>query len=84
MTLFFAGNAFAGDAAHKDCMCRANNKTYSQGVVLCLNGKLARCEMALNNPSWKTISGTCPQAASRYPFSPIVLSVTATDMVVLH
>ena len=47
---FIGGNAFAADQAHKDCYCRANNIQYEQGQVLCLNGKLARCEMNLNNP----------------------------------
>jgi hypothetical protein len=77
MTLLYACNAFAGDVAHKDCRCRANDKEYSQGAVLCLFGKLARCEMNLNNSTWKIVAQTCPQAKVRYPFSPIALSAVA-------
>jgi hypothetical protein len=28
-------------------------------------GKLARCEMNLNNSSWKVIAPTCPEASLR-------------------
>jgi hypothetical protein len=74
------GHAFAGDLAHKDCQCRANDKKYAQGDVLCLHGKLARCEMNLNNPSWKIIAQTCPQTNLRY--TPI--AVVARQIAVLH
>jgi hypothetical protein len=80
MTLLLASNAFAGDAAHKTCLCRANEQKYSQGQVLCLNGKLARCEMNLNIPTWKTISATCPQANVNVPLSPLTLSTLMPDI----
>ena len=64
---FIGGNAFAADQAHKNCYCRANNIQYEQGQVLCLMGKLARCEMNLNNPSWKIVAPICPESRSTSP-----------------
>ena len=64
--------ALAADQAHKNCYCRANDKKYEQGQVLCLRGKLARCEMNLNNPSWKIIAQTCPE--SRFSSSSTLLA----------
>jgi hypothetical protein len=84
LTLVFGSNAFAGDAAHKDCLCRANDKTYTQGELVCLKGGLARCEMNQNVPTWKIVSKACPQAKISYPFSPIVISTTVVDMLQLH
>ena len=84
LTLVFGSNAFAGDAAHKDCLCRANDKTYAQGDLVCLKGGLARCEMNQNVPTWKIVSQTCPQAKVSYPFSPIVISAAVGDTLELH
>jgi hypothetical protein len=64
---FIGGNALAADQAHKDCYCRANDIQYEQGQVLCLFGKLARCEMNLNNPSWKIVAPICPESHSKSP-----------------
>ena len=49
-------------AAAHDCKCRAFGKIYNQGQEACIRGKLARCEMNLNNSSWKIIGETCPEA----------------------
>ena len=75
---FFGGAAMAEDAAHKNCQCRANDKKYEQGAVLCLRGKLARCEMALNNPSWKIIAQSCPETNLQY--SPITVALQQTTL----
>jgi len=48
-------------AAHT-CTCRANGHDYEQGQILCIRGKLAKCDMNLNNSSWKIIAPTCPEA----------------------
>jgi hypothetical protein len=72
------GYAFADDVAHKDCRCRANDKKYIQGETLCLHGKLARCEMNLNNPSWKIIAQSCPEANLKY--SPITVALHQTAL----
>lgn len=55
----FAAAARAGPS----CTCRANGQKFEQGQILCIRGKLARCEMFLNNSSWKIISDICPQAS---------------------
>jgi hypothetical protein len=60
-----AATAFAKDA-HKDCKCLANKQQYEQGQTACIRGKLARCEMVLNNPSWTLIAETCPE--TRLPY----------------
>jgi hypothetical protein len=46
-----------------NCKCRANGHNYNQGQILCILGKLARCEMNLNNSSWKVIAPACPEAS---------------------
>lgn len=46
----------------KECTCRYFEQRVEIGAVACINGKLAQCLMFLNNPSWKFIGNTCPQA----------------------
>jgi hypothetical protein len=75
--LSVGGIALAEDAAHKNCQCRANEKKYEQGQILCLHGKLARCEMNLNNPSWKIIAQSCPETSLKYSPIPVKLQQTA-------
>ena len=43
------------------CTCNANGQKYEQGQMLCIRGKLSRCTMNLNNPSWKVVADTCPE-----------------------
>ena len=50
----------AGAEAGKTCTCRANGKKFEQGQLLCIRGRLSRCEMFLNNPSWKAVAEDCP------------------------
>ena len=49
-------------AAAHNCTCRANGHSYKQGEIVCIRGKLAKCDMNLNNSSWKIIAPTCPEA----------------------
>lgn len=56
-TALFIPQALAGQS----CTCRANGEKYEQGQILCIRGRLSRCTMNLNNPSWKMISDTCPE-----------------------
>jgi hypothetical protein len=49
--------------AGTNCTCRAAGQNFQQGQITCIRGKLARCEMFLNNASWKTIADICPQAS---------------------
>ena len=65
----FSASASAGP----DCKCRANGQRYSIGQIMCIRGKLSRCEMFINNPSWKVIGDICPQASltKKLPHSPL-------------
>ena len=62
LVLGLAGSAGLASAG-PNCKCRANGQQYSQGQILCIRGKLSRCEMFINNPSWKVITDSCPQAS---------------------
>jgi hypothetical protein len=57
-------------AADPNCKCRFAGERYGLGTVMCIRGKLARCEMYLNNTNWKTIADVCPQASA--PLLPLV------------
>jgi len=50
-------------ATAHNCTCRANGHSYKQGQIICIRGKLAKCDMNLNNSSWKIIAPTCPEAS---------------------
>jgi hypothetical protein len=63
---FFGAATAAAQEAHKNCKCLANKQQYEQGQVACIRGKLARCEMVLNNPSWKVLADACPE--TRLPY----------------
>jgi hypothetical protein len=49
-------------AADPNCKCRLYTQKVEIGTVTCIKGKLARCEMFQNTPSWKYLAGTCPMA----------------------
>lgn len=59
-----SSSALAGDT----CQCRAGGEYYNTGSLICLgkgkNRQLARCEMSLNNTSWKMLGEQCPYAFS--------------------
>jgi hypothetical protein len=38
---------------------------YSLGKLVCVRGKLSRCEMNQNVPSWKVVANICPVAESQ-------------------
>ena len=71
LVLWLAGFS-ASASAGPNCKCRANGQQFSQGQILCIRGKLSRCEMFINNPSWKVIADSCPQASltKKLPRSP--------------
>jgi hypothetical protein len=56
----------AGAHTTKPCPCRYVGGVAAPGAVICLevDGKrtLARCEMVLNNPSWRLLDRPCPIA----------------------
>ena len=56
-----AAVAVASTAGAHDCQCRFAGQSYAQGVTVCMRGKVARCDMYLNNSSWKVVAEECPQ-----------------------
>lgn len=49
-------------SADPNCRCRLYGEYYELGATMCIRGNLRRCEMNLNNTSWKQIADFCPQA----------------------
>ena len=65
LTLTTVGILLAGApiaSAGPNCQCRLYGEYFDIGTVLCIRGSLRRCEMHLNNTSWKQIGDICPQA----------------------
>jgi hypothetical protein len=58
-------SAVTAQEALADCKCRANKQQYEHGQFACIMGKLARCDMVLNVPSWTPIADQCPQTRLR-------------------
>ena len=54
-------------SADPNCRCRLYGEYYELGTTLCIRGNLRRCEMNLNNTSWKQIADFCPQADLQPP-----------------
>jgi hypothetical protein len=54
-------------SAGPGCKCRSAGHSYDLGAVVCIRGQLARCEMFLNNTSWKIISDSCPETRAAPP-----------------
>lgn len=58
-------------SAFADCKCLANGRVYNHGQLACLklpNGEqLARCDMVLNNSSWKKVRDGCPVSEVELP-----------------
>jgi len=44
-------------------VCKANGRDYHEGQITCILGHLARCEMFLNNTTWKQLANDCPEAS---------------------
>ncbi len=49
-------------SAGPNCRCRLYGEYFELGTTMCIRGNLRRCEMNLNNTSWKQIADVCPQA----------------------
>jgi hypothetical protein len=53
------------------CRCLYQGRYFEQGETVCIHvggrSRLARCDMELNNSSWKFIQDSCPAAL----FSPV-------------
>jgi hypothetical protein len=68
-----AGPADSSDPNRPECMCRFEGQRYHLGEFACINSKLARCDMFLNNTSWTFLEDVCPTASytpaqESYPF----------------
>ena len=54
---------FAAPARAIDCTCRFGGQNFELGATACLKGpngpRLARCEMVLNNTSWRLLQEGC-------------------------
>jgi hypothetical protein len=59
--LLCSADLVSGAQAGQTCTCLAHGQKYEQGQILCIRGRLARCEMNLNNPSWKILADSCPE-----------------------
>ena len=57
-----------------DCQCRANGLKYELGETTCFSTNKglvrARCELVLNNTSWKILQGSCDTASIEMMQSP--------------
>ncbi|MEM7565949.1 MAG: hypothetical protein AAF321_01835 [Pseudomonadota bacterium] len=42
------------------CTCRYKGRDIGLGDAICMNGRMARCEMVLNNTSWAFSEEPCP------------------------
>jgi len=60
-SLFMLAAPAAG--ADPNCRCRFYGEYFELGTTMCIRGNLRRCEMNLNNTSWKQIADFCPQAS---------------------
>jgi len=74
LLLVASTTAFAGP----NCTCRFAGQNYKTGDIMCIRGKLSRCDFVLNNTSWKTIAETCPQAMVPELFQPPAIGAKAT------
>ncbi|MGL4636023.1 MAG: hypothetical protein ACRCWF_08585 [Beijerinckiaceae bacterium] len=44
------------------CECRARGQAYTTGEQICLNGRVATCEMDQNVTTWRLSNKLCPEA----------------------
>jgi hypothetical protein len=49
------------------CECRARGRAFTVGEQICLNGRMATCEMDQNVTSWRPTSDVCPNARNHTP-----------------
>ena len=49
------------------CTCRYRGYDYQQGETVCIRGRIARCDMVLNNTSWAMTDEICPAISQGPP-----------------
>ena len=86
--LTLVGAIAMAPAALADCTCRGRDGSAVElGGYTCLNTadgpRLGRCEMVLNNSSWKPTSETCPVALFSPVSRPLVLAPRPATVVAL-
>ena len=63
-------------AATPDCKCRYFGQFYNLGERVCIKTpdglRVARCELMLNNSSWKILNQRCPDLVRRMTPAPSV------------
>jgi hypothetical protein len=85
--LIFTGALVPASMAAADCTCRGRDGLAIQlGDMVCLNTasgpRLARCEMVLNNSSWKVTGESCPTARAT-PVPATFSALPATSAITL-
>ena len=62
---------------YPECKCSNRGEMLPMGALVCLtvDGKtfLARCEMSLNNPTWRRVQDGCPSARAPSADDPVEL-----------
>ncbi len=53
------------------CECRARGQAFTLGEQICLNGKVAICDMNQNVTTWRTTPTFCPNARLFTPVRPV-------------
>ena len=65
-------------AGGSECRCLYQGRYFEQGETVCIHvdgsERLAQCDMALNNSSWRFLAKSCP-SASMTPLPPGVLAL---------
>ena len=80
LMVFGGADAWAG----ANCTCRGPGVEATLGETVCLKTpsgfRLARCEMVLNNTSWKFLPDACPQASRAVPsHSALAMSIAPDE-----
>jgi hypothetical protein len=83
-----AALALASSPAIADCTCRAPGIVVHHGQTICLKTpsgpRLARCEMVLNNSSWKILPESCPEVSLERQDNYVAMSVAPPDASVVR
>jgi hypothetical protein len=75
-------------SAGTNCTCRGPGVEATLGQTVCLKTatglRLARCEMVLNNTSWKFLSDSCPEASRAVGNEVLAMSVAPDNALPLR
>lgn len=65
-----AAGAMMSAAVAQEYRCHLSGQRYVQGEIACVRGKVARCDMYLNNSSWKFLADTCAPGTNPRVWTP--------------